>query len=278
MRQIKVQKISQIGTIEPKRIADINIAKRESSALLCSMQNETTDWLEYSEAANNVMNKYYLRTLQNIGASIVSNIVCSGVNSRLTRDDITYSRDVYPTAAPGGKIYKTDKAGTTTQGQFSSPGRMNGITGWSTDRNLIAAALASYTHNFVALMMAFFSRAQLPLNESVQLPNLVLAETREPKQFVPPLSMSYNILPSPVMVTRVKTTAPVASQIKLVQWNSSKEDLAESEVIDIPAGTSTIEFVTQLYPFENSGILNIEPVNAPQGITIESIETIPPAM
>ena len=53
---------------------------------------------------------------------------------------------------------------------------------------------------------------------------------------------------------------------------------AQTQPIEITSGENAVNIMTQLYPGENSGIFDIEPYNAPSGLKIESVSTIPPMM
>jgi hypothetical protein len=98
------------------------------------------------------------------------------------------------------------------------------------------------------------------------------------KSLSTPLSSVFSIPPSPIMTNTIRATAPVASSFYVIVLNSNKQQIGKSDLLSIPAGTSDITVETQLTPFERTGYFNIEPYNAPQGIVIESITTMPPTL
>lgn len=282
VRNIEVQSIEDLSS----RIPDLPIIDdihAKFSDYLGQMQEESNAWLEYAESVKHTLDSAFVDKMIEAGASLAASTTCSATGSRLTRDDVTYSRSRKAIRAPSTRYptntYKTDRTGTTPQGNLTTVGRMGGLGGWSLDGNMIISALASYTHNFVAMLLAFFNRALLPLKIPTTLPNLVLAETRRPSQFVPPLSMAYILPPlTPVMMSTIKISAPVDSSFFVVQRKRNKEVFAQTQPIEITSGENAVNIMTQLYPGENSGIFDIEPYNAPSGLKIESVSTIPPMM
>lgn len=275
-KKIGLKSISLLSPTPPS-ISKVDNIHTAYSNYLSQMGDEDTNWLHYSEAVNNIMSTKYISSLQDIGAAVVSNVTCSAINSSVSNGNITYNREVRVGATNWPvKTFKVASTGTTEQGTLTGPGRMNGLGGWSADGNMVAAILASYSHNFVVSLLAYFSRASLPLSKSVELPNLVLAETRDPPQFVPPLSMAYRVPPTPVMTNTIRVSAPVDSSFYVVIWDSSMKEIGKSDVLSVSAGTSDVIVNSQLSPFENTGYFNIEPYDAAQGLVIESINTIPP--
>ncbi len=276
VKKIGLKSVNLISPTPPP-ISKIDNVHKSYSSYLSQMGDEDTDWLHYTEAVNSLLSTRYIASLQDIGASIVSNVTCSAINSSVSNGTITYNREVRVGATNWPvKTFKVANTVTTEQGTLTGPGRMNGLGGWSADGNMVAAILASYNHNFVVSLLAYFSRAALPLSKKVELPNLVLSETRAPPQFVPPLSMTYRVPPTPFMTNTIRASAPVDSSFYVVLWDSSMKEIGKSDVLSIPAGTSDVIVNSQLSPFENTGYFNIEPYDAPQGLVIESITTIPP--
>lgn len=277
-KKVAVRSLKKVNGVIPK-IPDINVVHAREKSFLAPMGSETTPWLENAAAVMEILDLVYIKNLQEVGAKIASAVVCAANVARVTDGETAYyherkvGRDVR-TERP--LVYKSTKAGVVEQGRLTEPGRMGGLGGWTLDKDAIAAALASYTHNFVALLMAFFSRAKLPLNRSVILPNLVLAETREPRQFVPPLSMGYSGLPKPVMTNTIKVSAPIKSSFWVELWSANKEVLGKTETIEVEPGTSEIVVSHFLMPWERNGFLNVEPYDAPQGLVIEKISIFPP--
>jgi len=245
--------------------------------LFAPMGGDTSDWYEMSAAIDDLLWGTYLRDMQAAGAKIAQNIICAASGARVSDGETTYYHDrlVGATAFPA-TIYKTTRVTTTTQGRITGPGRMGGLGGWTLDKDAIAAALASFWHNWIATLIAFFDRASLPLTNRVTLPNIVLAETKEPKQLVVPLSTKFSRLPTPLLVTTVNISAPVKSSFWAEFWHSNKELAGKTDVIEIEAGTSEVVIHHSPDILETSGFFNIEPNDAPEGLVIESVDLFPP--
>jgi hypothetical protein len=275
--KISISSLKLVSSAPPK-LPNIDAIHAESKAWLAPMGAETTPWLENSFAVSKLL-ATYSDSLRDVGARIGSSTICTAFGALVSDGETSYRvqqvagqevRELKPA------LYKSTRTGTVQVGQLTEPGRMGGLGGWTTDKDAIAGALASYTHNFVAMILAFFSRASLPLTKSVTLPNLVLSETREPKQFVPPLSMSFSKLPSPIFTNTIKVSAPVKSSLWVELWDSGKNTLGKTDILEVEPGTSELVVNHFLMPWENSGYVNIEPNDAPQGLVIESINIMPP--
>lgn len=200
---------------------------------------------------------------------------CTGVGVTTSSGGTTYSVARTVGSDPAELRPNVFKNGDNKVGQITGPGRMNGDFGWSSDGNLIVGALASYTHNFVSSMLAYFSRPSLPYSsdEGWELPNLVLAETEDPDQFHPVGSFKYSLRPSAVKRFSVSIAAPQTSTVGIDLRDSNFNSISRIEEQEIQEGETNL--VISSVGAGTEGFLNINPLDAPDGLTITSVSTYP---
>lgn len=206
---------------------------------------------------------------------IGSAVACSGgVLSTNDGNTIYYFSGTgrYTPVPIGQPIIKVANGTSEEQGRLTTPGRMNGLFGWSKDRNLIAGALSSYSHNFVAMLLGFFNRAKLPQTEPWTLPNMVLAETRVPNQFVLPASYTYSTRPAMSTKFIIETSSQTPISLGFDWWDSGKKDTARIDKVDVGAGDNRV-IISVRSPM--SGIFTINPLDAPKGLVVKSVNTFP---
>lgn len=246
------------------------------------MQDEGSEWSAFTGAVGMATNDFLASAPD--GLNLGDDTSCSGVGVSASSGGVSYSieRVVGSTSfQEEPDITKTTSDGNVVVvGTVDSPGRMNGDFGWSSDGNLIAGVLASFSHNWVGKLLAYFDRPTLPFNpdnEGWKLPNLVLAETEEPSQFHPVGSFKYNLRPSIFRQFTVSIIAPQDSVVGIDMWNSNKESVTRIESQEIPEGESELVISSAGY-MQNSGFLNINPLDAPAGITITDVTSLPRAL
>jgi hypothetical protein len=224
------------------------------------------------------------------GLNIGSNVCCHGAGVQVTTYRV-YRMDKASAGSPEDfkrrygyypRIYVTERGNTyqvaTMQGPRSHGlGRAGGDIGWDTLRDAFAYALASFRHNFEALIGAFSSRPKIPCSDHWTLPNLVYskdivdrerkynARIVEPPVAVPPASYTFSLTaPSPVMVLAVGTKCPREVKAYCEFWNSSKKDMVEPFEVTFPEGDSETIITLQggVFTPVQKGFFNINPVNS----------------
>ena len=248
------------------------------------MAEEGPEHLAYAAAVDDLMTLYTVTAPK--GIIMGRNTCCAGAGVNVPVMNVTYNMERGAAYDPEDfkrryghypKIYKTTAEATVTVGEQTSLGRMGGKTGWSIDRDLVAAALASFRHNWVETLIAYAKRATLPFTGQWQLPNCVLAETREPDQFVPPATFTYSLW-RPARRATFYFTVAVATPAKLQAtfWDTSKKDMCATEVFEVPEGTNTVAIRLRGPAFTiRAGYFNIEPIDAKQGLTISDVYARP---
>jgi len=273
----------KVTHIEPEplyKLPPLNETLAKVEPLVREMEEEGPDWTAYQASCFDHLQFFHdSAPVCRIGSSVC----CNGIGVVTSEGNVRYyttrvvGLDPRTTPAP---VYKSEAGAVTRQGTINRPGRMGGVYGWSADRDLIAGALASFTHNYVISLIGYFERPTLPLTEEWHLPNLTLAETREPEQFHPAASFIFRTVPVPVMVFTIKISSPTAAKLGLDWWDSGKGDVAKAEV-EVSAGRSEIlAYVTMplmLMPMF-MGYFTINVLDAPRGITIEEVFTTPPSL
>jgi len=179
------------------------------------------------------------------------------------------------------KIFVTEKGKTYEVHTMRGPskdglGRAGGATGWDSTRDMFAFALASFRHNFQALLGAFASRPSLPCTEAWHLPNLINSnyvqdiESKygckivEPPVAVPPASYTYSFtLPTPMAALAVGTNCPKDTNAYIEFWGSDKKDLVEPFAVTFPQGENETIITLRATPpaLIQSGYFNINPVD-----------------
>jgi len=251
-----------------ERLAKIGPAVRE-------MMEEAPEHLVYQAAAHDQFLDYVLGAP---GTSIATNTCCAGVGLSVSGSTVYYIPRYVGARLPAGgsPVIKATATISEEQGRITDWGRMGGPFGWSKDRDLIAGALASFTHNWVGLLALFRKRPKLPQTQPWVLPNMTLAETRAPNQLVLPASYTFRLLRPALMATfdvTVKSDTPTT--IGFDWWDSGKGDLARIEGVDIPAGDNRVILSLRGPPPIYSGFFNVNPIDAPKGVTVASVRTAP---
>jgi hypothetical protein len=269
--EVEIERISEKPTLPLP--GSLNEKLAALKPVLDQMYEEAPGHLRYQAAANDLILDYIMSAP---GTSIATNVCCAGVGLSVSGTTVYYiPRYVGATLPSGGApVIKAVNGKSEEQGRITDYGRMGGNFGWSKDRDLIAGALASFTHNWVGLLALFRDRAKLPQTEPWVLPNLTLAETVAPKQFVLPASYHYALL-RPALLTRMFVEVSSETPLKLgfEWWDINKNSIARIDSLDVPSGDSTIRLLVYRLPVR--GYFNIEPIDAPKGLTVKSVTTIP---
>lgn len=276
--ELEVSKVSDEipeGAVPPKPEEFIDEARKRQE----EMFEEGNNHQAYAEASSQALSGFIGSAPPGFGFS--DDTSCAGVGCSATGGGTQYSieRVVGSTSYTQEPDVTKIGAGGSEQvvGTIDSPGRMNGDFGWSSDNNLIAGALASFSHNWVGTLLAYFNRPSLPFqpdNEGWQLPNLVLEETVEPDQFHPVGSFDYDLRPSYFRRFAVNIAAPSPATVGIDLWDSDGSSISRIEGQEIPEGESQL-LISSIGYGGNSGTLNINPLDAPDGITITSVSAIP---
>ena len=229
------------------------------------------------------------------GVNMGNNVCCHGAGVQVTTYCV-YFMEKRPAYSPENfyqryghypRIFRRQYGQTYQVSVMRGPyeqglGRAGGFTGWDKLRDLFAYALASFKHNFEALLGAFASRPKLPCYEAWHLPNLVYApevtniERRyhahivAPPVAVPPASYKFNFAaPAPAMVLAVGTKCPQDTHTYIEFWDSQKRDMVQPFKVTFPSGENeTIISLRAIPPFMlQSGYFNINPVNSPMTVS-----------
>ena len=176
-------------------------------------------------------------------------------------------------------------------------GRAGGVFGWDKFRSCVAGALASFRHNFEALLMAVAKFAKTPLTKPWVSPNMVpevLKREREiwhvtelkPDQFYLPFCFRYHTR-FPILnrvFFRIGMYAPQGGEVGIDLWNAYKGDRARIGKVKLPAGHSEINLGLRCSPFSigqridiSSGHLVINPISTGDkgSITCSYVVTTP---
>lgn len=253
------------------------------------MQSEGPEHIAHAAAANRLLLDF--QDSAPLGAAINAETLCQGSFVTSSNGQITYVHEQNRGQTPEHfrsrhghypRVERRSSAGSVVVGrnvgsQQGGTGRANGPTGWMEDGDAIAAALASFVHNFVAALIGYFDRPSLPHTEGDwELPNIVLAETRTPDQFHPAASYSFRVAPTPTVTFATTVSSPTDGALALQVWNSNKEDMGVVEV-DIEEGRNEIvSSVIRAVPMTR-GYFNVNVLDAPRGVTVNSVRTFPPA-
>lgn len=251
------------------------------------MAEEAPEWVEFASAQSHILSRWS-DSARMLGGILAQETTCSGTSVNAGGDVRYYYAEPRAAYSPENykdryghypKINKTD--GTTTQTVLAQDqlGRARGPMGWSDDKNLVGAALASFKHNFIQHIAAFFDRPCMPNNKNWELPNAVLPETKKPDQYVPPASYNFkHIRPAMIRTYTITTQAKGSSPIKygLQWWDSNKNRLAKIDEIKVPEGRSRVKARVIGAPLASrTGYMNLEPIDAPNGLTVESVDMRP---
>jgi len=228
------------------------------------------------------------------GFNLGSNVTCHGAGVQATTYRV-YHMERRPARSPENfnnryghypRLYMTDRGRTTRVGTMRGEknhglGRAGGATGWDETRDMFGFSLASFRHNFEALIGAFSSRPSLPCTEHWTLPNLVYSkeirrrERRynstivEPAVAVPPASYSYSfVAPTPMMVLAVGTKCPEETEAMIEYWGADKRNLVEPFEATFPEGDSETVFSFRATPpgMLREGYFNVNPTSGPMTV------------
>jgi len=179
-------------------------------------------------------------------------------------------------------------------------GRAGGTFGWDKYRSCVAGALASFKHNFEAMLMAVAKFAKTPLTKPWVAPNMVpevLKREREkwhvtelkPDQFYLPFCFRYHTR-FPILNRvhfRIGMYAPEGGDVGIDFWNVYKGDRARIGTVKLPAGHSEINIGMRCSPLSigqridiSSGHLVINPIstNDKGSVTCSYVVTTPPSV
>ncbi|MEM0067660.1 MAG: hypothetical protein QW632_04460 [Ignisphaera sp.] len=274
--RIESKVISRIPSI---RLEDPLSFLEKARAEMSEMDFEAPDHLIYSAAVSDALMTYATSVPEEL--KIAMNVVCAGVGLKLTANRYYYvPRYVGATLPPGGlPVYAVGPDGRSEEVlRLDRYGRAGGDLGWDKYRDLVAFVLASFTHNFVPALIGFVERVRLPFSGAWKLPNIVLSETVAPKQAIPPASFVFTFIPpafSPAFIVEYSSETPVTFWFEL--WDADKRDVAR--VNHTEESTGDVKLVV-VFPgaLLSSGYFNINVVDAPKGIVVRRVLTIPPAI
>ncbi|RLF58195.1 MAG: hypothetical protein DRN25_05525 [Thermoplasmata archaeon] len=224
------------------------------------------------------------------GLNIGSNVCCHGAGVQVTTYRV-YRMETRAARSPEQfnsryghypRIYITERGNTYQVATMRGPrseglGRAGGDIGWDKLRDAFAYALASFKHNFEALIGAFSSRPKIPCSEHWTLPNLVYskeitdrerrynASIVKPPVAVPPASYTFSLTaPAPMMILAVGTKCPREVKTYCEFWDSSKNNMTDAFEVTFPEGDSETLITLQggIFSPVQKGFFNINPVNS----------------
>lgn len=280
----EIERVERIGPPRKELLPKVlDKVLEDIRPLVAEMAEEGPDWVAYSLAASELERTFISTSPLDIRSAIRT--ICNTARASVTDGTVTYYNETGAASSPEHfkaryghypNLYKSIGTTVVVTGVQDRVGRAGGIYGWSKDRNMVAGALASYTHNFIQSIIAFFKRPRLPLVSPWVLPNLTLAETVAPEQFHPPASFTYShIRPSFINTYTVVTSCDTPSRLGLEWWKYDKSDMARVEV-ELPEGT--VKSTTRLIGpplVKRTGYFTINVIDAPKGITVNSVSTSP---
>jgi len=230
---------------------------------------------------------------QMLGGQTTSGTLCVGGGLETSNGTVTYRHESRPAYSPENfedryghypRVAKTEAGGTVVihrnvGEQRGGAGRAGGPWGWSEDGDLIAGALASFAHNFIATLLGYFDRPRLPCTDEWKIPNLVLAETRAPDQFHPDASYRFSgIAPTPVHAYTFRVDTPTDAVIGLEWWDSDKSRVARRDKVELEKGANrVVSSITGIPSPPVTGFFNVNVLDAPRGVTVSKVRTSPPA-
>lgn len=169
-------------------------------------------------------------------------------------------------------------------------GRAGGPLGWGALGVSVAAALASFRHNFEVWLSGIFKRPCANTSEEWVLPNVVPiaqrliearyhARIREPQEFVPPAAYDAKVPPSPVVAYRFGVKAETSVKFKVATWSDRPGGTLMAEVdVELEPGEHEVVVTASYMPFVTNHVVTIEPLHAPRGMTIAYMYTAPPSI
>jgi len=284
------------GLLPPR--AEMVFDKIKDTLKVMREVGEAPDQLIQESFAREMMKTYTVQSPRRV--AIASNVCCHGAGVQCGTYKIYYM-DRKPAYSPEDwrrrygsypNIYLHDKATgqTITVGTMKGPsheglGRAGGYTGWTSDGDGFGFALASFKHNFEALLAGIEQRATAPTTESWTLPNLVLdpeivqremryhAKIVEPPSACPPASyeVSTYLVPRITYLIGIKTDID-STLILQIRDITTKKEYAHTDIIEVPAGGAVLKMHVRSIPFVRAHILDINPVDAPHGITVSYVK------
>jgi len=146
---------------------------------------------------------------------------------------------------------------------------------WTSDKRVIGMFLSRVTDGiqWTGLLAVFEKFAKLPQSGQLIIPTFI-------SQNETPLSLSgvwtYTFIrPSFTQTFNVAINAPVESVIKIRLWDASRNVFVETPDILVPGGETQSVAAIFRVPGMMTGYLEVEPLNAPLGLTIGQISTRP---
>ncbi len=275
-----------------------------------TMGEEAPDWVKMTAVATEAFKLYDIT--KPFDMIFGRNVICSGANVTCTDGEkITYSVDRAPAFSPEDfrrryghypriwkEVYKggtlIDKEVVLLQDRI---GRAAGIFGWDKYKRLVAAALASFKHNFEQTLMAFAKYATMPLRKLWALPNIIPsideiekrrwhAKIMEPPTFSPPAVLRYRThfpwLNRVILRIGLHNPSEKSANIGVEVWKYDKSDRARIKDIEIPPGNSELR-ITMWCPLLSfwkridisHGYAVIDPVRADKGLAVIYATTEP---
>jgi len=294
--------IMSIRSVTPKRVGGFLPKLELKEKILSTIEDILAPMLDVGDASppdvlsaysKDVLASWYVGNAPK-GLVLGNNTCCHGAGVQVTTYKV-YTMEKAAAYSPENfrtryghypRVYATEKGRTTQvavmQGnRREGLGRMGGFNGWDATRDLFGFALASFRHNFQALLGAFGDRPKLPCREEWHLPNLILSEQVreieerygckivEPPIAVPPASYKFGfVTPAPAMVLAVGTNCPKDTRAILEVWDSNKSDFADPMEVTFPQGENETVMVVQapIGGFVQSGFLNINPIDSEMSI------------
>jgi len=301
----------RIERVERKKVGGWLPTPREMTEMLAEIEESVAPMLKVGDISPvNVFSAYSKAAMEWYvgngpkGLALANDVCCHGARVSVTTYRVYYMEqraahspaDFHRRYGYYPRVWKAEKGrkevallmkGDRDEGL----GRAGGATGWDKWRDCFGFALASFKHNFQALLGAFVSRPKLPCSEEWHLPNLVCApevvrlESKyharivKPPVAVPPASYHYSwTIPTPVMTLAIGTKCPRKTVAYLEFWDRNKKDLCYPVKVEFDEGeTETIVAVRAApgYLFDE-GYLNINPTNSE--MTVSYVDVLFPPL
>ena len=275
-----------------------------------SMEDEAPDWVKMTAVAQDSMRAYSLTKPWDV---IFGFNTCCGGASVSTTDGavVTYEMERVAARDPEHakrrlghypRIWRIEsKGGLEVKREVvleqDRLGRAGGIFGWDKYKTMIAAALASFKHNFQEYLHAFAKYAKAPLRKAWVLPNIIpdvnkiearrwRARIMQPPTFCPPAVIRYRtkfpILNQVLIRIGLYNPDKKESIIGVEVWRYDKQDRAQIKDIEVPPGNSELRVKLKCHPLSfsqrvdiSNGYVTVEPTKAEEGITVTYVTTEP---
>ena len=301
----------RVEKIERKKVGGWLPETREMSEIMTEIEESVAPMLKVGDiAAADVLSAYSKAVMEwYVGngprnLALANNVCCHGARVSVTTYKVYYMEqraarspnDFKRRYGHYPRIWRYEKgekvvAFTMKGDRKEGLGRAGGPTGWDKWRDCFAFALASFKHNFQALLGAFASRPKLPCSEEWHLPNLVCApkvvelekkyraRIVEPPVAVPPASYEYSwTIPTPVMTLAIGTNCPRKTTAYLEFWDRDKKDLCDPIKVEFDKGETETVVMARAAPgyLFDAGYLNINPTNSE--MTVSYVDVIFPPL